>query len=407
MKNKILLTTILLSLFLVPITSAQVCPTIIGWKIVDDSCVSDSGCDYDFSGNTTYYGTEKMCLAILNGNYKYCEVNDDCRSLSGCDAGCWNTSYKPSSHIGEVCPTLLGPKFCKCYQNECTPTCSDDSDCDKYYVKCEEGEKLTCQKNLCLCQGECTKGETKDYTCPNGIKVPWCVCEDQKWVCIISPENQCMGYCRGGETKEYKCPDGKFVPWCFCENNQFVCIISPENQCPTTRAPEIVCPSWCTYSNNVCNCPVSNKTTEKIVIEPSEGQSIKIEITTPTKKEISIEKISEGKQSIKIEGVIAQTVEPIAVEEGKLYIETTKGKAQVKILPNEASNITINQVRIEIIKEINLKTEFEKLIYFVKGVKRAKIFGIIPVTINIGAKIDVETGGIISVKKPWWSFLAW
>jgi len=83
---------------------------------------------------------------------KYCELDQDCKSLNGCDAGCWNTDYEPPGRTGEICPTLLGPESCKCYQNECTPTCSVDSDCDEFYVECEEGETLTCQNSLCLCQ---------------------------------------------------------------------------------------------------------------------------------------------------------------------------------------------------------------------------------------------------------------
>jgi predicted secreted protein len=115
-----------------------VCPTIIGWKIINNTCISDSGCNYDLSGNTTYYGTKEICLSALN----------------------------------------------------CTPY----------------------------------------FTCPNGTHVPWCGFENNKCVCIISPENQCAGYCTEG--KEYICPNGTKVPWCGCENHQLVCIISPENQCP-------------------------------------------------------------------------------------------------------------------------------------------------------------------------------
>lgn len=187
-----LIVLVLATLSLISTISAQeVCPNIIGWKIVDDSCVSDTGCDYDFSGNTTYYSTEKMCLAILGGNYKYCEVDEDCKSLNGCDAGCWVTTYEPPDRTGGVCPTLLGPESCKCYQNECIPTCSVDSDCVEFYVGCEEGEILTCQNDLCLCQEECIEGETKDYTCLDGTKVSWCVCENNRFTCIISPETQC------------------------------------------------------------------------------------------------------------------------------------------------------------------------------------------------------------------------
>ena len=148
-----LIVLVLATLSLISTISAQeACPTIIGWKIVDDTCVSDTGCDYDLSGNTTYYSTEYMCLAILSGNYKYCEVDQDCKSLNGCDAGCWNTDYEPPNRTGGICPTLSGPESCKCYQNECTPACSVDSDCVDFYVECEEGRTLTCQNSLCLCQ---------------------------------------------------------------------------------------------------------------------------------------------------------------------------------------------------------------------------------------------------------------
>jgi len=51
---------------------------------------------------------------------KYCKKDKDCKSLSGCDAGCWNVHYNPPRYsMGTICPTLLGPEECICYQNEC------------------------------------------------------------------------------------------------------------------------------------------------------------------------------------------------------------------------------------------------------------------------------------------------
>jgi hypothetical protein len=147
MKNLILLGLILAAFLLVSAVFAEtVCPTIVGWKIVNNTCISDYGCDYDLSGNTTYYGTKEICLSSLN----------------------------------------------------CTPY----------------------------------------FTCPNGTRVPWCGLENNKCVCIISPENQCAGYCNEG--KEYACPNGTKVPWCGCENHQLVCIISPENQCPKQSNKSLV-----------------------------------------------------------------------------------------------------------------------------------------------------------------------
>jgi hypothetical protein len=43
----------------------------------------------------------------------------------------------------------------------------------------------------CTCKEDCETKTCPQYTCPNGIKVPWCVLEKDKCVCIISPENQC------------------------------------------------------------------------------------------------------------------------------------------------------------------------------------------------------------------------
>ena len=42
----------------------EVCPTIIGWRIENGRCVSDTGCDYDPS-EYTYYDTEEICTNQL------------------------------------------------------------------------------------------------------------------------------------------------------------------------------------------------------------------------------------------------------------------------------------------------------------------------------------------------------
>ncbi len=42
----------------------QECPSIIGWRIEDNGCVSDFGCDYN-SSKYTYYSTEENCVSQL------------------------------------------------------------------------------------------------------------------------------------------------------------------------------------------------------------------------------------------------------------------------------------------------------------------------------------------------------
>ena len=46
-------------------TEVEECPTIIGWKIENNKCVSDTGCDYD-SSIYNYYNTEEECASQLN-----------------------------------------------------------------------------------------------------------------------------------------------------------------------------------------------------------------------------------------------------------------------------------------------------------------------------------------------------
>jgi len=42
--------------------------------------------------------------------------------------------------------------------------------------------------------------------------------------------------CSEGETKNYTCPDGTEVGWCHCNSeNLFICVNSPENSCPITE----------------------------------------------------------------------------------------------------------------------------------------------------------------------------
>ena len=47
-----------------PEPEPEPCPTIIGWRISDNICISDTGCDYD-SSIYNYYNTEEECASQL------------------------------------------------------------------------------------------------------------------------------------------------------------------------------------------------------------------------------------------------------------------------------------------------------------------------------------------------------
>ena len=91
-------------------------------------------------------------------------------------------------------------------------------------------------------------------------------------------------------------------------------------------------------------------------------------------------------------------------EQAKLYVQTSVGPKEIKILPEEASAKTTAVTKIS---TIEIKEESQQPIYSVMGTKQAKLFFVIPVSIQIETKVSAESGNVISVKKPWWSFLAW
>ena len=49
----------------------------------------------------------------------------------------------------------------------------------------------------------------------------------------------------------------------------------------------------------------------------------------------------------------------------------------------------------------------EQSIYRVSGEKEVKFLGLFKIKIHLSAQVDEKTGQIISIKKPWWSFLVW
>lgn len=76
----------------------------------------------------------------------------------------------------------------------------------------------------------------------------------------------------------------------------------------------------------------------------------------------------------------------------------------VKLLPDQVAG-TVGVMGKDIVS-LELKIQEERPLYTIKAMKPVKLFGIISITQRIEGEIDAESGEIISMKKPWWSFLA-
>lgn len=100
----------------------------------------------------------------------------------------------------------------------------------------------------------------------------------------------------------------------------------------------------------------------------------------------------------------------------KLKTMLSNGRnAEIKIMPDTASEIALNRLRLKVCSEENncsivLKEVGEgnesKLAYELKTQRQSKILGLFKTRMQVQAQVDAETGEVLQIKKPWWAFLA-
>lgn len=91
----------------------------------------------------------------------------------------------------------------------------------------------------------------------------------------------------------------------------------------------------------------------------------------------------------------------VEIQESELIMKTDEGDKQINLLPQEAIETSgLNRAEVE------LREDSQEPIYYINGEKSAKILGIFSTTMKIETKVNAENRKIVSVNKPWWSFLA-
>jgi len=89
---------------------------------------------------------------------------------------------------------------------------------------------------------------------------------------------------------------------------------------------------------------------------------------------------------------------------GKIYGNFRNNETKEIILPDEAQSRLQEQLRTR--AEVRNMTLDDEGIYRIKAYKRARLFWMISVQKRVEANVDAETGEIIRMRVPWWSFLA-
>ena len=248
-----------------------------------------------------------------------------------------------------------------------------------------------CFNNTVLYEYSCASNGTTQrtatvcsYGCQNGA------CKPQP----VTPQPQ--ETCGNG-----RCASTENCSSCPVDCGQCQPVVQPhENETPIIPEPQQPtksCIKGCVCNSTSVVCPELEHDIQTVVSDISNRIS-----------QITISKPSENSIVITAGNVQVSTTENLTIRDAKIYIETPFGRNQVTVLPD---NAVAKATEITHIVSIELRNEFTgettKPVYTIKGTKNANILFIIPVTLNITTKVNGDDGSVMSVDKPWWSFLAW
>lgn len=189
------------------------------------------------------------------------------------------------------------------------------------------------------------------------------------------------GEVRTKEEKRIKTKDGEIR-----ERNEFRVKISEEEKRKIhqeknrLKADSGECPTGCECASSTIKCVVNGT------------------------REMTIHAGNSGNVIIQTKKINASTEVELYRENGTLYGKFGNETRPIKVLPDE--------VKMKIKERIKAKLENESIhleedgTYKIKAKKKSRLFFLIPISENIEADIDAETGEFIVVKRPWWGFVA-
>lgn len=161
-------------------------------------------------------------------------------------------------------------------------------------------------------------------------------------------------------------------------------------------------------NQNIASVKTQNESTIQVEVQSQNQNKIQVQI----QKGATV-KIKSGNFSVECNRNLTQEQ---SKNQTKIHAQLSNGKkAEIKIMPETASETAINRLRLKVCSEennctIQLKEVQHKnnltMAYEVKAQKQYKILGLFKTRSSVKAEINAENGEILSEKKPWWAFLA-
>ncbi len=398
-------------------TDSSSCGTIVSRPLITQSCCSENWTCGDWSacanGNQTRTCTDSNSCGTTASKPSAtqsctCQENWSCSDWSSCVNGqqtkictdlnnCGTSSSKPITQ--QICQVQCQESWsCAnwsvCQNNQQTRTCTDSNNCGITNLK-----PMTAQScgNIC----------TENWSCGE-----WSGCLNSKQIKTCVDSNKC-GTSKNKPTTEQNCvcvEKWTCGNWLSCINGQQTKICADSNNCGTTanRPPvKQSClvkpepkPQAPPTQPTVSASPSEQPTTLINVVKPAEGEKTETYIKDT---KITIEKKDEGVFTIVSGDTVITTSLEIVSTSSKPYLKTSQGLKEIKNSPEEIKAKIAD--KISVVNKIEIKEQNEKTLFYVSGIRKAKLLFVFPVSVKMEFQIDMENGEINFIKKPWWSFL--
>jgi ribosome-associated translation inhibitor RaiA len=149
-----------------------------------------------------------------------------------------------------------------------------------------------------------------------------------------------------------------------------------------------------------------------------DNASENMQIGTQIKEQVQaqIKQLTENKMQIQNQNVTANTDMELTQEQNQIRAQLSNGKyANIMVMPDVASDIAMERLRLRVCSEennctIELKETGQgnetKAMYEVKAEKKARLFGLIQMKMQVKAQVNAENGEVMKEERPWWAFLA-
>ena len=133
-------------------------------------------------------------------------------------------------------------------------------------------------------------------------------------------------------------------------------------------------------------------------------------------EKIEVKEMDQKRIQIKIQNKTMNCDCNLSQDGNKLRIHLSNGNnAEIKIMPETASEIAMERLKLkDCNSENNCSIELREVgkgnlaraVYEVQVQKQAKIFGLFRTQVRVQTQVDVESGEVVQVQKPWWAVLS-